>query len=88
MVVLYVRGNRVGTVEQDPQLLARLIESGQPVEFRNDAGKNLGRVVHEWGPDEPICPWDPELTEEEIQRQNQEPGAMTLAEFWRQIGAK
>src|SRR5437899_478771 len=88
MVVLYVRGNRVGTVEQDPQLLARLIESGEPVEFRTDTGRNLGKVVLDSGRVEPICPWEPDLTEEEIERQIQEPGGMTLAEFWRQMGVK
>lgn len=88
MVVLYVRGARVGTVEQDPQLLARLIESGEPVEFRTDTGRSLGKLVHEVDrPAEPICPWEPDLTREEIDRRIKE-GGTSLAEFWRRVGAK
>jgi hypothetical protein len=87
MVLLYVRGARVGTVEQDPQLLARLIESGEPVEFRTDTGKNLAKVVHEPDRAEPLCPWEPDLTREEVERRCQEPGT-SLDEFWRKMGAR
>lgn len=88
MVVLYVRGNRVGTVEQDPQLLARLIESGEPVEFRTDTGKNLGMVVRDGGRAGPICPWEPDLTREEIDRRCRESKRSSLSDILKRLGAE
>jgi hypothetical protein len=87
MVVLYVRGARVGTVEQDPHLLARLIESGVPVEFRTDSGRNLAKLVPETSSPEPVCQWEPDLTEKEIARRVRE-GGTSLAEFWRGMGVR
>lgn len=37
-------------------------------------------------PSEPLCPWEPTLTREEIQRRIDEPGGMTLEEFRKQGG--
>jgi hypothetical protein len=34
---------------------------------------------------EGLCPWEPELTEEEIQNRIREPGGSTLAEFWNRL---
>jgi hypothetical protein len=87
MVVLYVRGARVGTLDQDPQLLTRLVESGEPVEFRTDTGKNLGKFVPEANGVEPICPWEPDLTREEIERRCRQPGK-PLSEILKRLGAE
>jgi hypothetical protein len=88
MVVLYVRGARVGTVEQDAQLLARLIESGEPVEFRTDTGRNLGKVVHEANGAEPPCPWEPDLTREEVDRRVRESKRSSLGDILKRLGAE
>ena len=82
MVVLFVRGNRVGTLE-DPKLLAQLLERGESVEFRTDSGKDLGRFV----PTEPICPWEPELSREDISQRCQQPGK-PLSEILQRLGAE
>jgi hypothetical protein len=68
MVMLYVRGKPIGPLT-DTKLLTELVESGQPVEFRTDTGRNLGSFLPQ-----PIIPWEPEVTQEEIERRASEPG--------------
>jgi hypothetical protein len=88
MVVLYVRGARVGTIEQDPQLLARLIESGEPVEFRTDTGRNLGTVVRPTNGTAPACPWEQELTREEVDRRVRESKRSSLDDILKRLGSE
>lgn len=45
MTELYLGGERVGTLESDPNILAALIRSGQRVEPRDEAGNRLGQVI-------------------------------------------
>ena len=45
MIVLYVNGTKVGTLDENPDVLKQLIESGQLVEFRSDSGTELGAFV-------------------------------------------
>lgn len=85
MVMLYVGGKPVGTLNENPDLLQRLVEAGETVEFRTEAGRGLGRFVPGR---EPICPWEPDLTPQELDRRAAEPGGMTLAEFWKKMGAE
>ena len=49
-------------------------------ELRDENGRLIGHYI----PAEPPCPWEPDLTETEIQRRIGEPGGTTLPEFWRQ----
>jgi len=83
MVMLYVRGQPVGPLEENAAVLRRLVEAGETVEFRTDGGKELGafRPVRE-----PLVPWDPTITKEELDRRAAGPGGMTLAEFWKKMG--
>jgi hypothetical protein len=53
-------------------------------ELRDEDGRLVGHYI----PAEPPCPWEPDLTEAEIQRRVAEAGGVTLAEFWRQRGGK
>jgi hypothetical protein len=79
---LYVDGNKVGTLADADQVMANLIGQKTKVEVRNETtGWTLGTLTPE-----PICPWEPNLTREEIERRMAEPGGMTLAEFRKQAG--
>ncbi len=77
MVALYVNGAKVGTLADAERLLPELIGQSKTVELRDEpTGRRIGSVTPE-----PLCPWDPTLTREEIQRRIEEPAGMTLAEF-------
>ena len=85
MVQLYVNGAKVGTLDENPDLLKRLVESGQLVEFRTDEGKMLGEYTprHLY----PV-PWNHTITNEELDRRAAGPGGMTINEFWKQMGVR
>jgi hypothetical protein len=69
MVSLYVAGEKVGTLT-DAALLTDFISRHVPVEFRDDAGEVVGRYtpVQKTLPNEPLVPWDPSITQEELDR--------------------
>jgi hypothetical protein len=89
MVVPYVNGQPVEALrEETERLFARMAElnlAGE-VEFRGPDGRSVGRATPP--AKEPLCPWEPDLTKDEIQRRINEPGGMTLDEFWRKMGVK
>jgi len=89
MVVAYFGGKPVATLTADEQeLFDRLVGLSGEIEFRGDDGATLARLVPQPPPaKEPLCPWDPTLTKEEIRRRIDAPGAMPLDEFWRTMGA-
>ena len=77
MVGLYVDGTKVGTLAEAERLLPELMGRSKTVELRDEpTGRRIGSVT----PDA-LCPWEPGLTREEIQRRIAEPGRTTLAEF-------
>ncbi|MBA4067141.1 MAG: hypothetical protein C0501_26235 [Isosphaera sp.] len=84
MVALYVAGNKVGTAADWEKLLPDFAAWRVVVEFRDDAGRPMGKFV----PPEPICPWEPNLTKEEIDRRVAAGGGMSLAEFWKRMGVE
>ena len=82
MIGLYVDGAKVGTLADAERLLPELIERAKTVELRDEpTGRRVGTLT----PDA-LCPWEPKLTCEEIQRRIDEPGGMTLAEFRKRMG--
>ena len=83
MVLLYSEGQKIGPWSESEKLLADLGKNPREYELRDEHGKLIGRVVPAT---EPLCPWDPTITKEEIDRRMKEPGAMTLAEFWKRMG--
>lgn len=84
MVALYVDGQKVGTLADAERVIPELIRQSKTVELRDDtSGRKLGAVSPE-----PICPWEPGLTKEEIRRRIGEPGGMPLAEFLQKMGLK
>ncbi len=83
MVTFSVDGQKVGTVEENPDLLARLVEAGHPIEFRAADGTPLGAFQR--SVPGAFCPWEPTLTTEQARERIAEPGGMTLAEFRKQV---
>jgi len=84
MVALYVDGTKVGTLADAERLLPQLLAGAKAVELRHEpSGRKVGTVTPEV-----LCPWEPTLTREEIQRRIEEPGGMTLEEFRKQVGLK
>lgn len=84
MIALYVGGAKIGTWAEAEKLLPEFAAQGKEVELRDDAGRLISRVV----PPEPLCPWDPSLTREEIDRRVAAGGGMSLAEFWKKMGVE
>ena len=85
MVMLYVGGKPVGSLEQNSDVMRSLVESGQSFEFRTEAGRGLGIFQPA---QQPICPWEPDMTEADFDRHVAEGGGMSLAEFWKKMGVE
>jgi hypothetical protein len=84
MIGLYVNGAKVGTLADAERLIPGLIGSAKTIELRDESsGQRVGTLTPE-----SLCPWEPELTREEIQRRIDEPGGTSLAEFRRQMGMR
>ena len=82
MVMLYVAGKPVGSLEHNSDVMRSLVESGQSFEFRTENGRGLGVFQPA---KEPICPWEPGMTAEDFDRIVSEGGGMSLAEFWKKM---
>ena len=65
----------------DAQLPAKLEQVTGEVEIVNTSGRRLGRFIPAETPPEPLIPWDPSITQEELDRRAQEPGGRSLAEI-------
>lgn len=85
MVVLYAGGKRLGTWAEAEGLLTDAVKLG-PVEFRHENGRVFAWTTTQ--PPEPICPWEPTLTVDELDRRSAAGGGTTLAEFWTRMGVK
>ena len=84
MVVLFSAGRRLGTWAEAEALFADAAKAG-PIEFRNEAGAVLARTAVAV---EPICPWDPTLTAEDLDRMSEAGGGIPIAEFWKRMGVE
>lgn len=85
MVVLYVAGQRIGTSSDLDRLLPEYLAKRVEIELRDDEGKSLGRIV----PDaEPIIPWHPEVTGDDITRMIEKRDGVPLSEIWKRLGVK
>jgi hypothetical protein len=85
MVVLYVRGLRVGPLTEVEDKLTELLRQGERLEFKTEAGEPLGAYRPE---DESVFPWQPDLSNEEVDRMIAEGGGMSLKEFWKSKGVE
>lgn len=88
MVVLYVNREQIGTMADEENWFTRLAGTPDKIEIRNEKGCTLGWLIPSKFPPEPLCPWEPDLTREEIDRRCREPGGSTLAEILKRLGAE
>jgi hypothetical protein len=89
MVIAFVGGREVDVPDGDvQQVLTALAGYTERVGLWSDRGKFLGWLVPPSVDSGPLCPWEPDLTREEMERRIAEPGGMTLDDFWRKMGVK
>jgi hypothetical protein len=83
MVGLYVNGEKVGTLADFASALPQFTAENKSVILKDDvSGRTLGTFTPE-----PICPWEPNLTREEIDRRCQQKGK-PLSEILKKLGAE
>ena len=80
MVTLYVGGQKVAWADAE-KLFAETAPK-QPIEFRDESGRVLARTVPGA---EPLIPWEPDVTKEELDRRTAEPG-LTFEEVKKRLG--
>jgi hypothetical protein len=80
MVTLYVGGQKVEWA--DAEKLFAETAGKQPIEFRDESGRVIATSVPGA---EPLIPWEPEVTQEEIDRRMAEPG-FTFEEVKKRLG--
>lgn len=87
MVKLFVAGNPVGTLADAEKVIAEFITRNQSVEFRDDDGELVGTFIPKQPPTpaEPLVPWDPTITSEELDRRAAEPG-LSIDEVRKRLG--
>lgn len=87
MVSLYVAGEKVGTLTEDGKLFAEFIARHVPVEFRDDSGEVVGRYtpIQPAIPPEPLVPWVPMITQEDLDRRMAGP-FVTFNEVKKRLG--
>jgi hypothetical protein len=87
MVSLYVDGQKVGTLADMERLIPDFIARRTRVELRDESGNSVGTFDPHSPPTpgEPLIPWEPGITREEIERRMAEPG-LTIDEVRKQLG--
>jgi hypothetical protein len=83
MVTVYVGGKKLCEVMVSDDLRAAL--AVEAVEFRDDDGTPIRSIDGRLGVAEPIIPWEPGVTAEEIERRFAEPG-LTYDEVRKRMG--
>ena len=83
MITFHVNGQQIGSLPSGDEVLSQLATCKEVVEVRNSQGETLGRFI---AGKEPLVPWDPTLTAEELHRRAKAPGGMKLADFWKKMG--
>ena len=84
MVMLYVGGQYVGKLQENPDLLAQLVRGGDRIDLRDETGKPLGQVIPT---DEPLVPWDSTIARADLDRRAAEPG-LSFDEVQQRLGWK
>lgn len=82
MVVLWANGKELDTVNE-ADVFRRLLRCTERVQLRSEDGRPMGEFVPP--AKEPPVPWDPSITEEELQRRKAEPG-LTTEELKQRLG--
>lgn len=87
MVGLYVGGEKIGLLADLEKLLPGIREKGQNVEICDESGRSLAKIYPHGEPaaNEPLVPWDPTITREELDRRAAEP-SFTFEEVKKRLG--
>lgn len=87
MTSLYLDGKKIGELADLEKLLPELQRQGHNVEMRDENGRAAGKItfVRILDPDEPLVPWEPDITREELDRRAAEPG-YTFEEVKKRLG--
>lgn len=87
MVTLFVAGQPVGTLADAEKLIPEFITRNYPIEFRDDSGELVGTFFPKQRPTppEPLVPWDPTITQADLDRIAAEPG-FTFEEVKKRLG--
>jgi hypothetical protein len=64
-----------------------LAQATGPADLVDRYGKRIGRYIPESSA-EPLVPWDPSITRDELDRRANAPGGRSLAEIWQRLGVK
>ena len=83
MVVLWANGKVIDRVSE-AELGPRLLRCTERVQLRDEDGKSRGEYTP-LPPAEPLVPWEPSITEEELERRLAEPG-YTFDEVKKKLG--
>jgi hypothetical protein len=74
------------TVVADAALPAKLASLTEPTDILDETGRKLGRFTPEPAAAEPLVPWDPSITQEELDRRHRAARGRTLAEVLQRLG--
>jgi hypothetical protein len=87
MISLYIAGKKVGTLADFDRIISDESTKNRIIEFLDDAGTQVGKFTPEKRApaDEPIIPWEPEVTLQDIEKRMQEPG-YTWEEMQKRLG--
>ncbi|HEY3788169.1 MAG TPA: hypothetical protein VGL71_04900 [Urbifossiella sp.] len=89
MVNLYVGGLKVGTLAEVEKLIPEFMTRNSTVELREESGEVMGMFIPKrplnLDSTDPLIPWDPTITEADIERIKAEPG-FEFDEVRKQLG--
>ena len=87
MIGLYRDGEFIGPLSDLERLLPDIRDRGRNVELRDDTGRSVAKLYpqREAKPGEPLVPWEPSITREELDRRTSEPG-FTFEEVKKRLG--
>jgi hypothetical protein len=87
MVALYASGKKIGDLADLERLLPEIRANGKNVEILDENGNSMARILPlaDRDPKEPLVPWDPSITREELDRRAAEPG-LTFDEVRKRLG--
>jgi hypothetical protein len=75
-------------VVADAALREKLVRLTEPTVVVDENGQKLGRFIPEPAAAEPLIPWEPDVTREEIDRRVHESKGRTLADIWKRLGVQ
>ncbi len=76
------------TVVADAAMREKLVVLTEPVIVIDEKGRKLGRYIPEPLAPEPLVPWDPSITKEELDRRARESQGRSLSDVLQRLGVR